>query len=115
MKKTQNIGFDGRQFLTEDEWRTYLRRMPVRYIKKSHDDVCSVCGYPGEPGNPLEHSHRIGFRIGIVEFGLTPDFLDSHENIVSAHKRGCNSKAEMNNVEIANHLRKYGLSKPSYI
>jgi hypothetical protein len=26
-----NIGFDGRMFLTKEEWDTYRRRKPVRY------------------------------------------------------------------------------------
>ena len=41
-----NIGFDGRRFLTEEEWRTYLRRKPVRYIRKAVSEACEVCGKP---------------------------------------------------------------------
>lgn len=90
-----NSGFEGRVFLEECEWRTYVRRMPVRYIRKSHATVCEVCGLPPSKDNPLQHSHIIGFKLGVLDLALTPDFLDSHDNIISAHKRGCNSQAEL--------------------
>lgn len=57
-------GFDGRVFLTEAEHETYMRRMPVRYVKHKEEAVCCVCGLPGTATNPLENAHRIPFGLG---------------------------------------------------
>ena len=40
----------------------------------------------------MQNAHRIGFDIGIIDLALTPDFLDSAANIVSAHKVKCNKE-----------------------
>lgn len=111
-----NIGFDNRIFLTKQEWETYLKRMPVRYIKKTKKTHCQICGEAASAENPLESSHIIGFKVGIVSFGLTPDFLDRDENIVSAHKRICNSKAEKSVSDICKILKQMKISSlPSYL
>jgi hypothetical protein len=111
-----NSGFDGRAFLTADEWQTYMRRMPVRYIRRSKADVCVVCGLPASPDNPLEHSHRIPFRVGITALGLTPDFVDSPQNIVTAHKRGCNRSVELSLSECLALLASWGHKEiPAYL
>jgi hypothetical protein len=91
-----NLGFGKRVFLTKVEWNTYRRRKPVRYIKRSHEPQCAVCGMAETALNPFEHSHQIGFEVGVVCLGLTPDYLDGPENIVTAHKKGCNRTAELN-------------------
>ena len=44
--------------------------------KKRKKQICEVCFQPPTKDNPLESSHIIGFKIGIVNFVLTPDFLD---------------------------------------
>jgi len=106
-----NIGFNDRTFLTKEEWQTYIRRMPVRYIKKDKTRRCQICRKPESKDNPLESSHIIGFNIGIVSFGLTPDFLDSDENIVSAHRRLCNSKAEITTQGVCEKLKSLGIDK----
>lgn len=107
-------GFGNRMFLDEAEWRTYLRRMPVRYIKKKHSPVCDVCGLPPFADNPLQHSHRIGFNVGIRKLGLTPDFLDSDQNIVSAHRKVCNASAEMSHAKALQWLEGVG-ELPTYV
>ena len=53
----------------------------------------------------------IGFKIGIVSFGLTPDFLDRDENIISAHKRLCNSEAEITAQDVCERLKSLGIDK----
>ena len=106
-----NIGFDNRTFLTKEEWQTYIKRMPVRYIKKKKKELCEICGKPPLEDNPFESSHIIGFKIGIVYFGLTPDYLDRDENIVSAHKRICNSKAEITSIDVCRRLKSLGIEK----
>ena len=108
-------GFDGRVFLTQAEYETYMRRMPVRYIKKKHSDVCAVCGRVGTASNPLQHSHRIGFQQGIKKFGLTPDFLDELSNVVSAHRTACNAKAELSDAEVLRWLAANGHTLPDYL
>jgi len=109
-----NIGFNGRVFLTDAEWQTYMRRMPVRYIRKPHGEACTLCGLPASGDNPLEHSHRIPFKLGIVMFHLTPEYLDGEHNIVSAHKRTCNKGVEMSPDEISAYLTAAGLTPPKY-
>ena len=61
----RNIGFDNRIFLTEEEWRTYIRRKPARYIKYKKKQICEVCGELGTIEKPLENAHIIGFDMGI--------------------------------------------------
>jgi hypothetical protein len=93
-------GFDGRRYLFDYEHQTYLRRMPVRFVKHAKDSVCWVCGGPATPDNPFENAHRIPFGVGVRRYKLTPEFLDSKENIVTAHKRGCNKRAELSDSDI---------------
>lgn len=88
-------GFDNRIFLTEEEYNTYSRRMPVRYIKHKKQALCCVCGEKGSTDKPLENAHVIGFRYGILELKLTPDFLDRPENIKTAHRGRCNAAVEL--------------------
>ena len=70
-------------FLDEAEWLTYCKRKPVRYIRTFKAAVCQVCGQPGSPENPLQKAHIIGFDVGVIDLGMTPDFLDSEKNIVA--------------------------------
>src|SRR5688572_8091024 len=79
----RNVGFNGRMFLEEAEWLTYCRRKPVRYIRRPRATTCWLCHSMGSPYNPLQSAHRIGFDVGVIELGLTPEFLDSEENIVT--------------------------------
>jgi hypothetical protein len=81
-----NTGFDGRMFLTKEEWTTFCKRKPVRYIRKGRAATCSICGGDEQSENPFQHAHRIGFEIGVIYLGLTPD---------TAHRRTCNQKAEL--------------------
>jgi len=111
-----NIGFDNRKFLTKHEWNTYIKRMPVRYIKKKKTECCEICGEKATAENPFESSHIIGFKIGVVYFGLTPDFLDCDDNIVTAHKRKCNSKAEISKESVCQRLSELGIKElPSFL
>jgi hypothetical protein len=91
-----NLGFDGRIFLTEAEWRTYLRRKPVRYIRRPKAAACKICGEGPKDENPLQSAHLIGFDFGIVQLALTPEFLDGESIIVTAHRTRCNMEAELN-------------------
>lgn len=109
------MNFGGRVFLLEVEWLTYRRRMPVRYIHHMKSDVCVVCGLPGAEGNPLQHAHRVGFAQGILKFGLTPDYLDAPENIVSAHRKLCNASVQLSDAEVIDFLHDQGLGTPDYL
>jgi hypothetical protein len=94
-KIPRNSGFEGRMFLTEAEWQTYCRRMPVRYIRKSMEAVCQVCGNAESPENPVQNAHVISFNIGVIDLALTPEFLDSHDNIATAHRIACNKATKL--------------------
>ena len=94
------MGFDGRVFLLDSEYETYMRRMPVRYIKHKIPNTCSVCGKEATADNPLEKAHLIPFNAGIKVYRLTPDFLDRKENIVAAHRKVCNKSAELSHEDI---------------
>jgi hypothetical protein len=121
MKQTvRNTGFDGRTFLTESEWRTYCRRKPVRYIRKGKEAVCRVCGKPATTDNPFQNAHVISFDIGVIDLALTPDFLDSDANIVTAHRLACNKATELDLRGSMTHLRSLGIRDlpaflPNYI
>ena len=94
------MGFDGRVFLLDSEYETYMRRMPVRYIRHKVSNVCAICGKEATKDNPLEKAHLIPFNLGIKKYRLTPDFLDRKENIVAAHRKTCNKLAELSHEEI---------------
>jgi hypothetical protein len=91
----RNIGFDGRMFLDQAEWETYCRRKPVRYIRRPKTSTCQVCGISASDDNPLQSAHVIAFDLGTIDLALTPEYLDSDENIVTAHRRSCNRRAEL--------------------
>jgi hypothetical protein len=91
-----NLGFEGRKFLNEAEWRTYLRRKPVRYIRRPKSATCEICREGPKDENPLQSAHKIGFDFGIVQLAITPEFLDGESNIVTAHRTRCNMEAELN-------------------
>ena len=94
------MSFDGRVFLLDYEYETYMRRMPVRYLNHRIPNTCKICGKPGTPDNPLQRAHLIPFGVGIKKYRLTPDYLDRPENTVAAHRATCNKKAELSHEEI---------------
>ena len=102
-----NLGFDGRKFLTE--WRTYLRRKPVRYVHKAKTRVCEICSLPGTRENPLQNAHRIGFDCGVRNLALTPEYLDDHTNIVTAHRIKCNNLVELSLEDTIQFLQDAGV------
>lgn len=88
-------------FLTEVEWTVLMRYIPVRYIKGvKHTNNCFVCGLPGTNDNPLQFSHRVPFIKGVRKYKLRPEWLNSPDNIVSAHRKKCNDAAECTDEEI---------------
>lgn len=104
-----NQGFDNRIFLTQEEWNTFRRRKPVRYIRAKHKELCAVCNKPATKDNPFQHSHKIGFELGIIYLALTPEFVDSMDNIVSAHRNICNKSAELSVEDSMHHLKSLGV------
>lgn len=115
-RNERNVGFDGRMFLHESEWVTYCRRKPVRYIRHSRRTTCQRCGLPGSPDNPLQSAHIIGFDIGVIDLGLSPEFLDSVKNIVTAHRRSCNKESELDLTASMARLREIGVQElPTYL
>lgn len=110
-------GFGDRAWLTPDEWVTYRRRWPVRYPKALKQElidlrgeVCVVCGKgPLGEANPLQIAHRVPFASGVVDWGLTPDWLDQLYNTDLAHTKGCNAKCGLKRDEVPQFLRDRGL------
>ena len=112
----RNIGFDGRMFLNEAEWGTYCRRKPVRYIRRPKTDACQICGLAASEANPLQSAHVIAFDLGIIDLALTPEYLDSDENIVTAHRQSCNKRAELGLHNSIRRLRSLGVKcLPQYL
>jgi hypothetical protein len=112
----RNIGFEGRRFLDLTEWLTYCRRKPVRYIRTARKPVCDVCGEPGSTENSLQNAHIIGFDVGVIDLGLTPAFLDSDENIKTAHRSTCNKQTELDLQGSMDRLRELGEKElPQYL
>lgn len=115
-KIDKNLGFDDRVFLTEIEWVTYRRRSPVRFINKIKTNLCIVCDQPATASNPMQNSHKIGFNMGVIYLGLTPDFVDGHDNIVSAHRDKCNSEVELSLESACLNLKSVGITElPTYL
>ncbi len=103
--------------MTETEWRVYLRRVAVRYTDQSlKKDQCEVCGQPGTPDNPLQLAHRIGFGNGIRYLGLTPDYLNRQQNLVTTHRQRCNDQAELALDDALKLLKEWGIvTLPSFL
>lgn len=109
-------GFKGRVWLTVCEWETFRRRVAVRFpqhLRKALEERdglrCVVCGLDEQDGRPrLQLAHRVPFKIGVVDWGLTPDWLDGKENLGLAHVGACNDRFELLKSEIPEHLRKNG-------
>lgn len=109
-------GFEGRVWLTASEWETFRRRVAVRYPQRSRPKVverdgcrCSVCGLDAADGRPkIQLAHRVPFKIGVVDWGRTPDWLDGIENLFLAHAGGCNDQVELQRSAIPAHLRSLG-------
>lgn len=113
-----SIGFDGRVFLEEEEWKTYLRRRPVRYVRRhllEVDKKCEMCGQVGSESNPIQAAHKIPFSKGIERFGFTPDWLDRTENLGWACRKECNSKMEWTDDDILKFLEKNRYALPYFI
>ena len=119
-----SIGFEGRTFLTEDEWKAFLRRPPVRrgYIKfqkirgKAQGAMCAVCKLAGSDSNPLQAAHRINALNGVRYFALTPDFLDNPKRLVWAHRQECNRKVELSFSETMAYMWRSGIRKlPAFL
>jgi len=109
-------GFESRRFLDEAEWRTYRRRRPVRYTDKPKAKTCEMCGEPAGLDDPLQNAHIIGFTLGVIQLGLTPDFLDSHENLKTAHTRKCNRECELDLEQCMKRLRALDIQEiPKYL
>lgn len=102
--------FNGQIWLNDAEWKTYLKRMPVRYLKLKKQLIdrdgadCAICGKPETIDQPLQIAHKIGFRIGVIGFGLTPDYLDGIDNVALAHRGKCNNKVELSPLLIGQRL-----------
>lgn len=72
---------------------------------------CSTCDETCEDLlRPIELAHRIPFKVGVVDWGLTPDWLDGVDNLCLAHRGACNDRAELVADAIPARLRHLGLS-----
>lgn len=108
-------GFDGRAWLSVEEWETYRRRAAVRYPQKLRNEViardgeiCSICGSDSE--KPIQLAHRIPFKMGLIDFGLTPEWLDGVDNLRLAHQGACNDLVECSFGEVPQLLVSFGLN-----
>lgn len=112
------LGFDGRLFLSYDEWMAYRRRPPVRYASASRpivaDDKCEVCREASSQSNVLQIAHRIPFIEGVLSLAICPDFLDSRENLAVGHRRMCNKKLELDLNRSLKLLQELGLTELPY-
>ena len=109
-------GFDGRIFLTQSEWETYLREYPVRYTNRRLllGSQCLICNQIKDA--PLQLAHKIPFMSGVRYLALTPDFLNSENNLITTHKGSCNNKAELDIVGSIILLRNCGVvSLPKFL
>lgn len=109
--------FQGRAWLTLEEWETYRRRPPVRYpteikkeLIKDFGYTCQVCGAENVPEKELQIAHHLAFTTGVVDWGLTPEWLDSKWNVCLAHKVSCNNQFGLDPLEMPAFLNSHGLN-----
>lgn len=114
-KMVKREGFGGRAWLTVEEWETYRRRPAVRYPQRSRPAVverdgesCIICG--SDDGRPIQLAHHVPFKVGLVDFGLTPDWLDGVDNLRLAHQGSCNDLVECSFAEVPQLLSSLGLN-----
>src|SRR3990172_13375902 len=90
-KKDGEESFEGRTFLTEEEWKPYRRRPPQRYPRQGKQPAksCQVCRQPPSAGNLLQYAHRISARHGVWYLALTPEVFDSEKHIVWGPLKMC--------------------------
>lgn len=69
------------------------------------DGKCIVCG---SSDGTLQLAHKVPFLIGVVDWGITPEWLDRAENLVLAHKGKCNDRCELTDEEILQELETAG-------
>jgi hypothetical protein len=118
MRRNGWLGFDGRIFLSEAEYATYRRRLPVRYSARNANPSngrCEICGLEASGGNPLQAAHKVPFNIGILKYGFTPDWLDGPDNLSWAHRVRCNRCVEWIVAQIdalVANLRAHGHVRP---
>jgi len=108
-KKEGWIGFDDRKFLSDSEYETYRRRLPVRFSARNASkkpEKCEICGLHETKDNPLQAAHKIPFNSGLLKYRLTPDFLDKKENLIWAHRTNCNNMAELNHEQILEEINR---------
>lgn len=111
-----NKGFEGRVFLTEHEWNTFTKRMPVRFVRYKKAPMCAHCGGEETKENPFQNSHIIAFQMGVIDLGLTPEFLDAKDNIRTAHRTTCNKAVELSLEQSMVRLRTLGITNiPAYL
>ncbi len=94
----------GRVFLTRAELDVFRRwGVPVRYIRGWRaylGETCAFCGRAAETA-----AHKIPYRKGILEYHLTPTFLNRRRNLV-ATCRSCNKKAEWPEARIRGYVER---------
>lgn len=106
-----NNGFAGQIWLTDEQWDTYRRVPPVRYVRhklvtsNNSDSIvqCFSCGKTDSIKN-LQVAHLIGHSAGIVDWGLTPDWLESPDNLVFTHPGQCNNNVALSPEGIVERL-----------
>ncbi len=109
-------GFGGRVFLSEEEWKTYLRCPPVRsgvpdvhqlQVRRGSPGRCDFCKDEGREKGPLQVAHRIRFFAAIRDLGLTPEFINREAWLGLAHRKGCNTKFEWEIQRVVDEVRRY--------
>ncbi|MDY3128089.1 MAG: hypothetical protein SOW59_08225 [Corynebacterium sp.] len=108
--------FDGAIWLTPEQWDTYRRCPPVRYVRQTllssiasdSQETCGVC-LTKAPLSELQVAHRVGFTVGVIDWGLTPDWLNQSDNLMIAHRKVCNSAFELTPSDIARKLVELGI------
>ena len=110
------VGFGDAIFLTEAEWFTFRKHKPARHTHKNKTNICAVCGLGSIQGKRFEGAHKIPLMKGMANFGLTPDYLNRDENIVTTHNGKCNAKAELSVIDSMKLMREWGIKElPEYL
>lgn len=120
--RISNIKYDDSFWLSTSDWMAYRKRVPVRYPQRSRPLVerlyGSSCFYCGGSGGELQLSHMIPFRIGVIDFGISPEWLDRVDNLRLAHRGSCNNSIELSDDEIVAKIECLGHNledSPAYL